>query len=529
MGRHSRKDPAPTGSASTVGRAADGPDPEPAGPGSGRRRRSGTGTDPGPGPEQYGDAQHGTPAHGVPRVRGGHPEQRESGGGWGAARRSGDVRSAPAVEGARDGQGAQDRQGTRRSPEPTTPQAGKARAGKPQAGKARPGGPEAQESRAVMSEARKPRAGSPGSGESPAGSSGLPGPRREFLAAFETFDAPPSRAIAREAAFARYPGVRESADEAVREPSLDDRGGDDGDGGGTGGDGSGGGGGSGGGPDGTPDAERQPAKNGKGRALTGIAAAAVTTVLAVIVAGQVTDGGSGAAGARAADAADRGAEDDIASRSEGRATPYRAPAPAIPTYEQMMTRQFPLDPDLEASGDFTAVPGFQKAPGRGEKFRYRVDIESGLSLDGALFADAVQKTLNDDRSWAHDGDMTFERISDGEPDFVVTLASPGTTGVWCEKSGLDTTVDNVSCDSASTDRVMINAYRWAQGSVTFGSKAMLSYRQMLINHEVGHRLGHNHVSCRTPGALAPVMQQQTKSLDIDGIECRPNPWVYPKG
>ena len=69
--------------------------------------------------------------------------------------------------------------------------------------------------------------------------------------------------------------------------------------------------------------------------------------------------------------------------------------------------------------------------------------------------------------------------------------------------------------------------RWAQGSRTYGDKAMVSYRQMLINHEVGHRLGHGHVNCRTPGALAPVMQQQTKSLDIDGIKCKPNPWVYP--
>jgi hypothetical protein len=110
---------------------------------------------------------------------------------------------------------------------------------------------------------------------------------------------------------------------------------------------------------------------------------------------------------------------------------------------------------------------------------------------------------------------------------VITLASPVTTAKWCAKSGLDTLDENVSCDSAATDRIMINAYRWAQGSRTYGDADILMYRQMLINHEVGHRLGHNHVTCRSPGALAPVMQQQTKSLDIGGIKCRPNSWVYP--
>ncbi|MFI8518644.1 DUF3152 domain-containing protein [Streptomyces sp. NPDC085481] len=275
---------------------------------------------------------------------------------------------------------------------------------------------------------------------------------------------------------------------------------------------------------------QQPARGGGlGRTFTGIAAAAITTVLAVVVAGQVTDRDlDGTPQSRAADeSADRVGAESPASRSDDRVTPAK-PAPAAPpTYEQLMTRQFPIDPKLKGSGDFEAVPGFDRAPGKGRKIRYRVDVEKGLGLDGALFAQAVQKTLNDERSWAGKGEMTFERISSGDPEFVVTLASPGTTGTWCAKSGLDTTVDNVSCDSASTQRVMINAFRWAQGSVTFGAKAMYAYRQMLINHEVGHRLGHSHVSCGTPGALAPVMQQQTKSLDIDGIKCRPNPWVHP--
>ncbi|TXS21211.1 DUF3152 domain-containing protein [Streptomyces sp. ms191] len=277
------------------------------------------------------------------------------------------------------------------------------------------------------------------------------------------------------------------------------------------------------------DTPTPPARTGgKGRAFTGIAAAAVTTVLAVVVAGQVADRDTGGPVAQAAEEpADRTVDDGSASRSDERTAPALPVQAAPPTYEQLMTRQFPIDPKLKGSGEFEAVAGFDKAPGKGRKIRYRVDVEKGLGLDTALFAQAVQKTLNDRRSWAGKGEMTFERISSGEPEFVITLASPGTTGVWCAKSGLDTTVDNVSCDSASTPRVMINAFRWAQGSETFGDKAMHAYRQMLINHEVGHRLGHSHVTCRTPGALAPVMQQQTKSLDIDDIKCRPNPWVHP--
>ncbi|WP_425244596.1 DUF3152 domain-containing protein [Streptomyces citrinus] len=235
--------------------------------------------------------------------------------------------------------------------------------------------------------------------------------------------------------------------------------------------------------------------------------------------------------ARAADGAR--VKDGSASRSDDRATPSRTAQAAPATYAQKMAKKYPLAANLKASGKFEAIAGLDKAPGKGQKFRYRVDVEKGLGLDGTLFAQAVQKTLNDKRSWAHDGARTFERISSGKPDFVITLASPGTTADWCAKSGLDTTVDNVSCDSAATDRVMINAYRWAQGSTTYdkelGARAIHPYRQMLINHEVGHRLGFNHVTCSQDGAPAPVMQQQTKFLTFDGITCKANPWAFPNG
>ncbi|WP_394346703.1 DUF3152 domain-containing protein [Streptomyces dangxiongensis] len=265
-----------------------------------------------------------------------------------------------------------------------------------------------------------------------------------------------------------------------------------------------------------------PAQRGgsRGRALTGIAAAAVTTVLAVVVAGQVTKG-------RDDDAKSPSAGRTAEANASGAPAPSTAPGGVALSYDQKMNRTYPLGATLKGPGKFDAVPGSAEAPGAGRKYRYRVDVERGLGLDGELFAEAVQKTLNDDRSWAHDGARTFERVSSGEPDFVITLASPGTTATWCAKSGLDTTEDNVSCDSAATERVMINAYRWAQGSRTYGS-AIHAYRQMLINHEVGHRLGHGHVTCQKDNELAPVMQQQTKFLDHDGIHCRPNPWPYPR-
>lgn len=268
-------------------------------------------------------------------------------------------------------------------------------------------------------------------------------------------------------------------------------------------------------------------KRGKGRTFTGIAAAAVTTALAVVVAGQVTGGRDGAsAQSQAAGGGDRDARDS-ASRSDGRPRQSGTPSATPLTYQEQMGKQYPLSADLKGNGTFQAVTGFDRAPGTGQKYRYRVDVEEGLGLDAELFADAVQKTLNDDRSWAHNGSRTFERISSGKPDFVITLASPGTTATWCAKSGLDTTIDNVSCDSAATDRVMINAYRWAQGSDTYGENKMYAYRQMLINHEVGHRIGYGHVTCDKDGELAPVMQQQTKFLNHGGIRCRANPWPFP--
>ncbi|MFC3575760.1 DUF3152 domain-containing protein [Streptomyces yaanensis] len=432
----------------------------------------------------------GTPAHGVPRVPDGTPAR--------GVPRFADGTPAHGVPRVPDGTPAH---GMPRFPDGTpahgTP---RVRGGHPQ--QHEPGGGWGQFHSGPVPQAAPPGRPAP---RIPHQRS-QPGPRQEYLEAFEEGDD----------VFAPRRTGR-----ADRPPLTDDRGAGAGTGTKTGAD------------IGTDDASAteadEAARKGsrKGRTFTGIAAAAVTTVLAVVVAGQVADRQDGSAARSQAATADRArAAHDSATRGNDRPTPSVVPSATPLTYAQAMGKKYPLSATLKGSGKFEAVPGIDKAPGTGRKYTYRVDVEKGLGLDGELFAQAVHKTLNDDRSWSHNGARTFERVHSGKPDFVITLASPGTTAVWCLKSGLDTAEDNVSCDSASTERVMINAYRWAQGSKTYGD-AIHAYRQMLINHEVGHRLGHNHVTCDKNGELAPVMQQQTKFLDHDGIHCLPNPWPYP--
>ncbi|MGW1794869.1 DUF3152 domain-containing protein [Streptomyces sp. NPDC001984] len=527
MGRHSRRGPAAKGDAAeiTAGRGAQDSGVPKAQAAPGAMRAGRPGETPGPvdgrpgslpgqrpspvaGPSPVGGGpgfRDGTPARGVPRFADGTPAR--------GVPRPPDGTPARGVPRFADGTPAR---GVPRLPD-GTPARGVPRLpdGTPARGipQARGEHPEVRETGGGRGEFRGRAGVVPGSGAGPGVAlprqrrAGMP--RQDYIDAFDAGDADGSGGSDDDIdVFAPRPKIGAQRVESYgpdAAPATDETGADE---------------------DVPPTSVPVQAKGGKGRAFTGMAAAAVTTVLTVIVAGHVTDEHDGT-DVRAQSANDQGRDTHgSASRGDGRTTPSAAPGAVTLTYDQKMAEKYALGPKLKGSGKFDAVPGTARAPGNGRKYTYRVDVERGLGLDGELFAQAVQKTLNDRRSWAHDGARTFERVDSGKPDFVITLASPGTTADWCAKSGLDTTEDNVSCDSASTERVMINAYRWAQGAKTYGDE-IHAYRQMLINHEVGHRLGYGHVTCEKDGGLAPVMQQQTKFLDHDGIHCLPNPWPYP--
>lgn len=170
-------------------------------------------------------------------------------------------------------------------------------------------------------------------------------------------------------------------------------------------------------------------------------------------------------------------------------------------------------------GDFLIAPGSQDAPDGRVTYQVRVEVEDGLPVSVEEFSAFAMETLNDERSWAHDGAVTFAR-TDGDADIRVVLASPATVDENCAplKTG-----GKWSCGRYG--HAMINAARWVSGADAFTGAGgeIEEYRRYLINHEVGHLLGYQHESCTTPGSPAPVMTQQ--SLYLQG--CTPNGWAHP--
>jgi hypothetical protein len=112
--------------------------------------------------------------------------------------------------------------------------------------------------------------------------------------------------------------------------------------------------------------------------------------------------------------------------------------------------------------------------------------------------------------------MSFAR-TDGDAPITVILASPDTSARMCGDLG---TQGRLSCRNGP--RAVLTFLRWVDGTDEYADN-LTGYRQYVVNHEVGHALGHGHERCPGPGKQAPVMQQQT--LGLKG--CAKNSWPYP--
>ncbi|WP_446211471.1 DUF3152 domain-containing protein [Micromonospora sp. IBSANI012] len=161
--------------------------------------------------------------------------------------------------------------------------------------------------------------------------------------------------------------------------------------------------------------------------------------------------------------------------------------------------------------------------------RYRVAVENGSGEDVHAFSDEAQAALAGPGSWVDSGRLRLRRVPAGEAyDFTVYLATATTAGRMCRAGGVDIRVGGrpyTSCRASG--KVIINLDRWRTSVPHFvrAGVPLSLYRTYVVNHEVGHQLGHHHERCPGPGRPAPVMQQQ--SLFLDG--CTANPWPYLDG
>jgi hypothetical protein len=171
------------------------------------------------------------------------------------------------------------------------------------------------------------------------------------------------------------------------------------------------------------------------------------------------------------------------------------------------------------AGQFVTAGGGTGAVGSGRIYRYVVVVEEGAGITPADFAAAVERTLGDKRGWTANRRWGFQRVAGGASDLTVHLATPATTDRLCDAVGVET-LGEVSCRGGRN--VVINLKRWLLG-VPWYSDALDEYRHMVVNHEVGHFLGHGHVRCGRPDSPAPVMLRQTFGLD----GCSRNAWPFP--
>ncbi|WP_405585104.1 DUF3152 domain-containing protein [Streptomyces sp. NBC_01190] len=196
-----------------------------------------------------------------------------------------------------------------------------------------------------------------------------------------------------------------------------------------------------------------------------------------------------------------------APASRSNVLPPRTPTPSRPT-----------SVPASGTGTFSTAHASGKAAGHGEVRRYKVEVEGGIDLSATDAAREISSILADPRGWTDDGHDAFQLVSSGPADFVIKIATPDTVDAICGAAGLDTGGE-VNCDVGAV--VVVNLKRWELGSPEF-TGPLHDYRALIINHEVGHRIGHGHEGCPGPGKLAPVMMQQIKGLH----GCVANAWPY---
>lgn len=152
-------------------------------------------------------------------------------------------------------------------------------------------------------------------------------------------------------------------------------------------------------------------------------------------------------------------------------------------------------------------------PSSVKTFTYSIQTRGVVSADIEEFRTQVSQTLASPLGWSRAG-LRFEEVASGGR-LTIILAAPAEVAAAnpvCSAT--------LSCSVGSL--VYINDDRWRLATDPWNAAggSLRDYRHMVINHEVGHSLGHGHADCPAAGTPAPVMRQQSTNLQ----GCTFNPW-----
>ena len=149
--------------------------------------------------------------------------------------------------------------------------------------------------------------------------------------------------------------------------------------------------------------------------------------------------------------------------------------------------------------------------------KYTIVTKGDISTSKGTFRRQVQETLDDPRGWRAAG-IAFKRVKSGGS-MTVVLAQASKVPTYSS-----------ACSTQWSCRVgrhvIINQERWKHASPAWNAAkgtTLRGYRNMVVNHEVGHWLGWHHASCPGRGRKAPIMMQQSKGRN----GCTFNPWPKP--
>jgi hypothetical protein len=147
-------------------------------------------------------------------------------------------------------------------------------------------------------------------------------------------------------------------------------------------------------------------------------------------------------------------------------------------------------------------------------FTYEVHTRGAVHTDREEFAVTVRRILSDGRGWSLGGSVRFRRVASGG-DLIVELASP--SAIEAAHPVCD---PDLSCRVGN--RVLLHDGNWRRATAAWreAGGSLDDYRRYVLHHEIGHWWGFGHVGCAGPGAPAPIMLQQ--SISLQG--CRPNAW-----